>query len=66
MTTHRGVKVAIKIEHVAPQGYVWACAMCGKTAEHKYGNYEGYKASIGWDESCMLNADLIQGEVEDG
>lgn len=43
---------------VAPEGQEWVCCACGKTAEHKYGNWGGYKASRGWDESCMLNAVL--------
>ena len=40
----------------APEGAVWVCAACGKTAKDQYG-IEG-EHSRGWDESCMLNAVL--------
>lgn len=40
----------------APEGSVWVCTACGKMARDKY----GFKPiSWGWDESCMLNADLF-------
>ena len=53
------VKVIINPDDVAPEGKIWRCGACGKTAQHRYGDYEGFKASFGWDESCMLNAVLV-------
>lgn len=44
-------------ERIAPPGRIWVCCACGKTAKDKYG-IEG-KRSTGWDESCMLNAQLF-------
>ena len=44
----------------APEGYLWVCCACGKTAEDLYG-LEG-KYSYLWDESCMLNASLFSKE----
>jgi hypothetical protein len=41
----------------APEGQLWVCCACGKTAEDRYG-FEG-EHSHGWDESCMLNARLF-------
>lgn len=38
--------------HVAPEGTIWVCRMCGKTAR------DSYNGRGGWDESCMLNAVL--------
>jgi len=43
-------------ERMAPDGSIWVCRRCGKTAEDRYG-IEG-KHSYGWDESCTLNAVL--------
>lgn len=40
----------------APNGAIWVCGACGKTAKDRYG-LEGER-SYGWDESCMLNAVL--------
>ena len=37
---------------IAPEGKLWVCGACGKTATNRYGE-EG-----GWDESCMLNSGL--------
>jgi hypothetical protein len=39
-------------EHVAPEGTIYVCRMCGKTAK------DSYNGPRGWDESCMLNAVL--------
>lgn len=41
---------------MAPEGFIWVCAACGKTAQDRYG-LNGIH-SRGWDESCMLNAVL--------
>ena len=37
----------------APEGTVWVCCACGKTARHRYGD-----PGTSWDESCSLNAVL--------
>ena len=42
----------------APEGAIWVCGACGKTARDQYG-LEGTH-SPGWDESCMLNAVLCR------
>lgn len=46
-----------RVNRIAPAGTVWMCAACGKTAQDSYG-MEGDR-SPGWDESCMLNAVLV-------
>ena len=38
---------------IAPGGKIWQCCACGKMTRNRYGE-EG-----GWDESCMLNAILV-------
>ena len=43
---------------LAPPGFVWVCVACGKTARDRYG-IEG-EHSPGWDESCMLNSELVE------
>lgn len=43
-------------ERIAPEGAIWVCMGCGKTARDLYG-IEG-EHSYGWDESCVLNAVL--------
>jgi hypothetical protein len=40
-------------ERYAPDGKIWLCAMCGKKTRDQYGD-DG-----GWDESCALNAYLV-------
>lgn len=47
-------------DRIAPEGAIWVCGACGKTAKDRYG-IEGEK-SRGWDESCMLNAVLCHEE----
>jgi hypothetical protein len=42
-------------ERIAPDGQVWVCLACGKTARDRFG-LEPH--ANGWDESCMLNAAL--------
>jgi len=39
----------------APDGKVWVCQKCGKRSFDLYGDY---LSDPGWDESCMLNAEL--------
>ncbi len=46
-----------KMKRLAPKGQIWICQACGKTAEDRYGLKGKY--SYGWDESCMLNAILV-------
>jgi len=41
----------------APEGKIWVCMVCGKTAKDKYGMEEPH--SKDWDESCMLNSTLV-------
>lgn len=56
MTTYLdkgGEKMAARF---APDGAIWVCGACGKTHKDQYG-IEGV-GSLGWDESCMLNAVL--------
>lgn len=42
--------------YVAPDGYVWVCAACGKTSPERTGRGSQY----GWDVSCFLNAVLVK------
>ncbi len=37
----------------APEGKVWVCGACGKRKQNKY-DFSG-----SWDESCALNASLV-------
>ena len=39
--------------HIAPEGTIWVCGACGKTARSLYGDPPH---PLGWDESCMVNA----------
>jgi len=41
----------------APEGTVWVCGACGKTSHTRYGLDRN--KSPGWDESCMMNAVII-------
>lgn len=43
-------------EFNAPEGQIWVCGGCGKTAKNRV---EGTR---GWDESCFLNAVLCYEE----
>lgn len=47
-------------DYVAPDGYVWVCAACGKTSMERTGNHSN--ADYGWDASCFLNAVLVKQE----
>lgn len=55
-------------ERMAPEGQIWVCFACGKMAEDHYG-IDGWH-SAGWDESCVLNSQLVEksrlGKSEDG
>jgi len=46
---------------IAPDGFIWVCRYCGKKAEDRYG-LDGWH-DYGWDESCMLNAELAKREL---
>lgn len=45
----------------APDGKVYVCLACGKTADWFYGfDNDGLnQSSFGWDVSCVLNCDLF-------
>lgn len=45
----------------APEGYIWECRCCRKRSQWKYGfDDEGNRvADWEWDESCMLNSELL-------
>lgn len=46
----------------APMGYIFVCLACGKTSPTRYG-FDGHNRNVaqhGWDESCMLNAQLFK------
>lgn len=44
------------MNEVAPPGYEYVCQACGKRSKDRYGDQA---ISLGWDESCMLNATLV-------
>lgn len=44
----------------APEGAIWVCGACGKTAQDRYG-LEG-QHDRGWDESCMLHSILCRND----
>ena len=50
---------------LAPDGYIWVCMACGKTSKTQYGfDDSGNEVSMqGWDESCMLNSELIKEDL---
>lgn len=41
------------IERYAPEGRIWLCMMCGKTAK------DCFTDERGWDESCAMNCMLV-------
>lgn len=41
------------IERYAPEGRIWLCMMCGKTAK------DCFTHERGWDESCAMNCILV-------
>lgn len=45
----------------APEGKIWICNACGKAAEDRWGIIGAH--SPGYDESCMMNAVLVDGEI---
>jgi hypothetical protein len=48
---------------LAPKGYIWVCQACGKRARSRYGFDENNKSTAidyGWDESCMMHAQLCE------
>lgn len=48
----------------APEGCLYVCMACGKTADWKYGfdDQNKFAASRGWDVSCTLNSVLYKKE----
>lgn len=46
-------------EPLAPHGKIWICVACGKLSK----SLEGEEGTS-WDESCMLNAILIDDKTE--
>ena len=56
MTPHRATEVGK--DRIAPEGMIWVCDACGKTARDRYGIVGEH--SHGWDESCMMHAVLIE------
>lgn len=48
-------------DSVAPEGKVWVCLACGKTAKDRM-NIGGILSMVGWDESCMLNSELFDAD----
>lgn len=46
---------------LAPDGFMWVCQACGKKSRTKYGfdDENNPTADRGWDESCMLNSQLV-------
>lgn len=51
----------------APEGKVWECQACGKTSQHLCGGYINSAGRVfyghpGWDESCAMNALLVDGD----
>jgi hypothetical protein len=41
---------------LAPEGFVWMCAACGKRSRDRYGFQ---RLDRGYDVSCALNAELV-------
>jgi len=48
-----------KESRIAPKGKAWVCLACGKTSKDCYGTKFPKETSRGWDESCVLNAQLF-------
>jgi hypothetical protein len=44
--------------YVAPDGFVWVCAACGKLSKVRTGEHS--ETTYGWDASCFLNAVLVK------
>ena len=44
------------MDPIAPEGKIWICLACGKTAKNKYGPPDCMK---GWDASCVMNSALV-------
>ena len=51
----------------APIGYIYQCQACGKKSPWRYGWDDSGKhvADPGWDESCFLNAILVEKKEDD-
>lgn len=48
--------MAIDPKRIAPEGMIWVCAACGKTARDQYGIVGEH--SYGWDEACVMHSVL--------
>jgi hypothetical protein len=64
-------RVTVRGEHsglgtdLAPEGMVWQCMACGKRARSRYGfdaQDNDTKIDYGYDESCMMHAELVRKE----
>jgi len=44
-------------DRFAPDGFLWVCLACGKTASDRYGIKGAF--SYGWDESCSMNSSMF-------
>ncbi len=44
------------MDSIAPEGQIWVCGACGKTAKDQYGPPN---AHFQWDVSCVLNSILV-------
>ena len=53
--------MAVANNPLAPDGMLWVCFACGKTAKNRYGT--GPRVSPRWDESCAMNSVLQPEEV---
>lgn len=53
---------------LAPEGKVWMCCICGKRSKTRYGFDSQNKTTAidsGWDESCMMHAQLVDALAND-
>lgn len=48
-------------ERMAPEGKVWVCMACGKTAQDQYGIVGEH--TRGWDVSCAVNSTLFDKDM---
>ena len=46
-------------ERIAPEGKIWVCLACGKVSKDLFGSNNPEETTRGWDESCVLNAQLF-------
>lgn len=48
----------VNTPRLAPEGYIWVCTACGKTAKDKYSTAKD-STPVGWDGACVLNSLLV-------